>query len=130
MNDLRHSKDDRQNERPSLTTNKNISDILQRRHRCRHSESACGNSQEERIIMSQFITALSAGIIATVLGCGTALLPTPAAAAPDADKAAVKQATATCKAQVKEQAHFAEMSLYARHKLVKECVKETLAKPH
>ena len=29
--------------------------------------------------------------------------------------------------QVKEQAHFEEMSLYARHKLVKKCVKDTLA---
>jgi len=82
--------------------------------------------------MSQLVTALPAGIIAMVLVGGTALMPTPAAAAPmsDADKAAVKQATAACRAQVKEQAHFEEMSWYARHKLVKNCVKETLAKPH
>ena len=44
----------------------------------------------------------------------------------DADKAALKQATATCRAQVKEQARFEEMSWYARHKLVKKCVNETL----
>ena len=48
----------------------------------------------------------------------------------DADKAALKQATATCRAQVKEQARFEEMSWHARHKLVKKCVNETLAKPH
>jgi len=77
--------------------------------------------------MSQFVTALSAGVIATVVLCGTAFVATPAAATPDADKAALKQAMATCKAQVKEQAQFQEMSLYARHKLVKKCVKDTLA---
>jgi len=46
----------------------------------------------------------------------------------DADKAALKQATATCRAQVKEQARFEEMSWYARHKLVKKCINETLTK--
>jgi curli biogenesis system outer membrane secretion channel CsgG len=77
--------------------------------------------------MSQFVTTLSAGAIATILVCGTAFMATPAAATPGPDKAALKQATATCKTQVKEQAHFEEMSLYARHKLVKKCVKDTLA---
>jgi hypothetical protein len=48
---------------------------------------------------------------------------TPAAAASDA----LKQATATCKAQVKEQARYHEMSWWAQHKAVKQCVKETLA---
>jgi hypothetical protein len=59
-------------------------------------------------------------------------MPTPAGVAPmsDADKADVKQATAKCRAQVKEQARFEESSLYTRHKLVKKCVNETLAKPH
>jgi len=84
-------------------------------------------TQERAPNMSQSVTTLSAGAIATVLVCGTAFMPTPAAATPGADKAALKQATATCKAQVKEQAHFEEMSLYARHKLVKKCVKDTLA---
>ena len=58
-----------------------------------------------------------------------ALLVAPAAAAPmsDADKAAMKDATVKCKAQVKEQANFEDMSLYARHKAVKKCVKEMLA---
>ena len=78
--------------------------------------------------MSQFITAFCAGIVAAVIVSNTAFMPTPAAAAPmsDADKAAMKQATATCRAQVKEQARFHEVSFYARHKLVKKCVDETL----
>ena len=87
--------------------------------------------KKEHLKMSQFVTALSAGVIATVVLCGTAFVATPAAATPDADKAALKQAMATCKAQVKEQvkeqAHFEEMSLYGRHKLVKKCVKDALA---
>ena len=80
--------------------------------------------------MSQLVTAFCVGIVATVLVCSDALMPTPAGAAPmsDADKAALKQATATCRAQVKEQARFEEMSWYARHKLVKKCVSGTLAK--
>ncbi|MGD0333727.1 MAG: hypothetical protein ABSA90_10780 [Xanthobacteraceae bacterium] len=82
--------------------------------------------------MPQVVTAFYVGIAATVLVCSNALMPTPARAAPmsDADKAALKQATAACRAQVKEQARFEEMSWYARHKLVKKCVNETLAKPH
>ena len=87
--------------------------------------------KKEHLKMSQFVTALSAGVIAAVVLCGTAFMAAPAAATPDADKAALKQAMATCKAQVKEQvkeqAHFEEMSLYGRHKLVKKCVKDTLA---
>jgi len=78
--------------------------------------------------MSQFSTAFCVGIVATVLICSNALMATAAAAAPmsDADKAALKQASATCRAQVKEQARFEKMSWYARHKLVKKCVNETL----
>ncbi len=52
----------------------------------------------------------------------------PAAAASDTDKAAMAQAKANCKAQVKEQARFNEMSWYARHKALKDCVKNALAK--
>jgi hypothetical protein len=44
-----------------------------------------------------------------------------------ADKAARKQATATCRAQVKEQANYKEMSWYARHKAVRSCAKDALA---
>ena len=85
--------------------------------------------QEERISMSHFVTALSAGLIAAILVGSAATLSTPAAAAPmsDADKAALKKATDTCKAQVKEQAKFNEMSWWARHKAVKKCVGDMLA---
>lgn len=81
--------------------------------------------------MSRFVTALSAGIIAAALAGGTAFMPTPAAAAntSDADKAALKKATADCRAQVKEEAHYEEMSWYKRHKMVKSCVKDALAHP-
>ena len=66
--------------------------------------------------MSRLVTAFCVGIVATVLVCSNALMPTPAGAAPmsDADKAAVKRVTATCRAQVKEQARFEEMQLQAR----------------
>jgi len=79
--------------------------------------------------MSRLIPALSAGILAVVLLSGSAFVAAPATAAAtsDADKAAAKDATAKCRAQVKEKAHFEEMSLYARHKLVKKCVKDMLA---
>jgi hypothetical protein len=51
-----------------------------------------------------------------------------AIAADQPDKAAVKQATATCRAEVKEHAKYNEMSLWAQHKAVKKCVAEALAK--
>jgi hypothetical protein len=75
--------------------------------------------------MSQFVRALSAGIIAAALVGG--IFTAAAAPMSDADKAAMKQATDTCKAQVKEQAQFHEMSLWARHKAVKKCVSDALA---
>lgn len=50
---------------------------------------------------------------------------TPATAAADTD--ALKQAKATCKAQVKEHARYSEMSWWAQHKAVKKCIQETLA---
>jgi len=40
----------------------------------------------------------------------------------------MKQATATCRAEVKEHAKYNEMSLWAQHKAVKKCVNEALAK--
>jgi hypothetical protein len=78
--------------------------------------------------MIRIVTALSAAAIAAVIFVGNVSL---AAAAPPsaADKAALKQATDTCKAQVKEQAKFNEMSLWARHKAVKNCIKDALAHP-
>jgi hypothetical protein len=72
--------------------------------------------------MSYLATAISAITIATALVSGAAAAPVS-----DADKAAMKQATATCKAQVKEQAQYNEMSLWARHKAVKNCVKDAMA---
>ena len=54
--------------------------------------------------------------------------PTFAEAANQPDKAAVKQATATCRAEVKEHAKYNEMSLWAQHKAVKKCVADALAK--
>jgi stress-induced morphogen len=45
----------------------------------------------------------------------------------DADKTAMKKASDTCKAQVKEEARFNEMSWWARHKAVKKCVSDMLA---
>jgi hypothetical protein len=65
---------------------------------------------------------------AVTLVAGTSLMLTLALAATDADAAALKQATADCRAQVKEQARFEEMSWYARHKAVKNCVNKTMAK--
>ena len=106
-----------------MTSNNNISDMC--------NGAAFDNSfgkehfQEEQVTISQFVTALSAGAIAAVVMIGAAFAATPAAAASDA--AALKQAAATCKAQVKEQSQFHETSWYARHKLVKKCVKDAMA---
>jgi len=66
--------------------------------------------------------------LATVVACGFLLAPSFAGAADQPDKAAIKQATATCRAEVKEHAKYHEMSWYAQHKAVKNCVKEALAK--
>jgi hypothetical protein len=51
-----------------------------------------------------------------------------AKAADQSDKAAIQQATQNCRAEVKEHAKYYEMSWYARHKAVKKCIKEALAK--
>lgn len=79
-------------------------------------------------MMSKLIKSLSAGIISAALITGMGILPTRVSAATGADTAALQQAIATCQSQVKEQAQFHEMSWYARHKAVKNCVKETLTK--
>jgi hypothetical protein len=78
--------------------------------------------------MSRPITALSVGVIVAVLIGGPALVLTRSAAAMSAaDKAARKHATVTCRAQVKGQANYKEISWYARHKAVRACVKNALA---
>jgi hypothetical protein len=53
--------------------------------------------------MYHFATALSAGIIATVLVSGTAFMPTPADAAKmsNAQRVALEKATAACKVEAK-----------------------------
>ena len=51
--------------------------------------------------------------LAAVIACGLILGQTFAKAADQPDKAAVKQATATCRAEVKEHAKYNEMSLWA-----------------
>jgi hypothetical protein len=78
---------------------------------------------EGKIVMSELFGRLTAAVI---IG-GTALAAITAVTAADADKAALRQATATCKAQVKEYARFNETSWYARHKMVKNCIKDALA---
>ena len=59
-----------------------------------------------------------AGLWGTVLR-GLLFVPLSASAANDIDKAALKKATAECRAQVKQYAQYHETSWYARHKMVK-----------
>jgi hypothetical protein len=68
-----------------------------------------------------------AGVVAGFVG-GLAFAPWAAQAATDADKAALQQATASCKAEVKEYAKFNETSWWQRHKMRQKCVKDALAK--
>jgi hypothetical protein len=66
-------------------------------------------------------------LTAAVLFCGFAFAPYAAAAQTGPDKAALQQASDSCKAQVKEYAKFNETS-WQRHKMVKKCVNDALAK--
>ena len=66
--------------------------------------------------------------IAITIACGYLFASAFAIAADQPDKAALKQATATCRAEVKEHAKYNEMSLWDQHKAVKKCVAEALAK--
>jgi len=79
--------------------------------------------------MSRLATTLSHGILTLGLIVGSTLAPAATAMAA-ADAAAMKKVTADCKAEVKEKAKCQAMSLVARHKMVKDCVKESLAHPH
>ena len=74
------------------------------------------------------MSKLVGGRIATVLICGLAFAPGVAAAETNADKAALQQATASCKVEVKEYAQYHETSWWQRHKMVQKCVKDALAK--
>jgi hypothetical protein len=67
-------------------------------------------------------------IIAMVIACCYLFASAFAIAADQPDKAAAKQATATCRAEVKDRAKYNEMSLWAQHKAVKKCVADALAK--
>jgi hypothetical protein len=73
--------------------------------------------------MTKSIAAAAAAAIIGALACA----PFSAAAA-TADKAALQKATADCKAQVKGYAKYHETSWYARHKMVKICVADAMAK--
>ena len=78
--------------------------------------------------MSRLIRISSVGIVAAVLlVTEITFLPSPAVAATDAERAALKRATTVCRAQVTLQAQFHNMSLWARYKAVKDCIKKSLA---
>jgi len=77
--------------------------------------------------MPKFITSPIARIIVPSLVAVTVFLPIHVSTAASVDKSALQQATTSCRAQVKEQARYNEMSWYARHKAVKNCVQKTLA---
>jgi hypothetical protein len=74
--------------------------------------------------MSYFATALSAGIIATVLVSGTAFLPTPVEATKmsKADRVALKEAIVACKAEARGK----KVKWLARRKFVNNCVARAL----
>jgi hypothetical protein len=74
------------------------------------------------------MTKLFAGVSATALICGTVFTSIAAAAASNVDKIALQKATADCRVQVKEYAQYHETSWYARHKMIKSCIKDALAK--
>ena len=74
--------------------------------------------------MSKFITTSFAGVIATILVSSTAFMSTPAEAAKmsSADKAALKQATVSCKAEAKGK----KLGWFARRRYVKTCLIQAL----
>ena len=75
--------------------------------------------------MFRFINALTTGaIVAAVLIAVCAPGSIAEAAMSDADKATLKDYTVTCRAEIKEQAKYQEMSWYAQHKAVKNCIKD------
>jgi hypothetical protein len=71
---------------------------------------------------------LIAGVATTAVVCAMAYAPISAVAETAPDKAAVQKATAECKTQVKDYAKYNETSWYKRHKMVKKCVQDALAK--
>jgi hypothetical protein len=73
--------------------------------------------------MFRFANTLSAVAVAAVIAACTSASVAQAAMS-DADKAALKDYTTTCRAEVKEQAKYQEMSWYAQHKAVKNCIQD------
>jgi hypothetical protein len=71
---------------------------------------------------------LLGSMAAVAVACTVAYAPIVATAATAPDKAALQKATADCKAQVKHYAKYNETSWFARHKMVKKCVAEAVAK--
>ena len=74
--------------------------------------------------MSKMVRAAFAAVFVG----GLAFTPWVAAAATDVDKAALQQATASCKVDTKEYAKYHETSWWQGHKMVQKCVKDALAK--
>jgi hypothetical protein len=74
------------------------------------------------------MSKLVGGLCAVAVICGVSFVPLAAVAETAADKAALQQATASCKAEVKEYAKYNETSWWQRHKMVKKCLKDALAK--
>ena len=74
--------------------------------------------------MNYFAIAVRAGIVATLVVGGGAFTPTPAKAAktPSPEAVALKEATATCKAEAKEK----KISWPASRKFVSNCVAKTV----
>ena len=71
---------------------------------------------------------LIVGLAATAAICAVAGAPNGAAEETDANKAALQKASVECRAQVKDYAKYHETSWYQRHKMIKTCVKQALAK--
>ena len=76
--------------------------------------------------MHYFATALSAGIMATVLVGANLFTPAEAATTSSADKAALKEATAACKAEAKEK----KIRWPASRKFVSSCLSNALKDYH
>jgi hypothetical protein len=74
------------------------------------------------------MSKLPEGFVTAMFIFGLALAPLPASAETGADQAGLLQATASCKSQVKEYAKYNETSWWQRHKMVRKCVKDALAK--
>jgi hypothetical protein len=74
--------------------------------------------------MHHFATAIYACIMATVVVAGTAFMPTPAEGAktPSAEAVALKETTAACKAEAKEN----KIKWPASRKYVSNCVAKTV----